>query len=221
MTQLDRLFVLFLTLIAPIAVHAGGDVADQLAACARIGSGVPRLDCFDNLASRSTGVRPAPVGAGTVSNSLLAVAANERGRAADDMGFRMTQPAGSVVDGSRVFISAPAKDATRPKPLLVIACIDRITRLQLVVHPPLALSQAQLSLSLDGRPLATNQSWQVLEGGRVLDAGRGLPAIDVLRRVNAGGELRVQSDLPAIDGLRFDTTNLPDLLAVQRKACRW
>ena len=160
-------------------------------------------------------------GTGPVSNALLAVAANERGRPQDDMRFRMTQPTASIVEGSRVLISAPAKDAVRPKPLLVVACIDRITRLQLIVHPPVAPAQAQVSLFLDDMPLADARSWQVLEGGRVLDAGRGLPAIDLLRRIKAGSEIRVQSDLSAIDGLHFDAHGLTDLISVQRKACRW
>lgn len=118
-------------------------------------------------------------------------------------------------------MSAPALGAERPKPLMTIACVDRITRLQLIVHPPVAPAQAQVALFLDGAPLGTVQRWQVLEGGRVVDAGRGLPAIDLLRRVKSGDELRVQSDLSAIDGLRFDAAGLTELIAVQRKACRW
>lgn len=216
-----RRFAFVAALLAAFPLHATDAVNDGLSACARIASSSGRLACFDRLASGAGAAPVAGIGAAPVSNNLLAVASNERGRAEDDMRFRMTQPVATIVEGARVLITAPARNTVRPKPLMVIACVDRITRLQLVVHPPVAVAQAQVSLFLDDQPLATGQSWQVLESGRVVDAGRGLAAIDLLRRIKAGDELRVESDLAAIDGLHFDATGLSDLIASQRKACRW
>jgi type VI secretion system protein VasI len=200
---------------------ASGTVGSGLLGCARVASGGERLACYDRLAASEVARETASPEAGPVTDTVLAVAANERARASADARFRMAQTPSSIVEGSRVLMSAPALGAERPKPLMTVACVDRITRLQLIVHPPVAPAQVQVALFLDGAPLGTAQQWQVLEGGRVIDAGRGLPAIDLLRRVKGGGELRVQSDFSAIDGLRFDATGLTELIAAQRKACRW
>lgn len=214
-------FVLSALLLAAGPLSASDNASRDLAVCARIGTAGERLACFDRFAANAVVRAPASPKAAPVTDTVLAVAVNERARLPDDARFRMTQAPSSIVEGSRVLMSAPALGAERPKPLMTIACVDRITRLQLIVHPPVAPAQAQVALFLDGAPLGTVQRWQVLEGGRVVDAGRGLPAIDLLRRVKSGDELRVQSDLSAIDGLRFDATGLTELIAVQRKACRW
>ena len=214
-------FALIAALLASGPLGASDSASDDLTRCARIASDNARLACFDRLAAKIQPQLAVPSATGPVSSTTMAIASNERGRAVDDMRFRMTPQASAIPEGSQVLIAAPAPDAGRPKPLLAIACVDRITRLQLITHPPVAPAQTQVSLFLDGRPLASAQSWQVLEGGRVIDAGRGLPAIDLLRRMKDGSELRVQSDLLAIDGLHFDATGLSELLELQRKACRW
>lgn len=216
-----RRYAVILALLAAIPLHAADTLPNALEACSRIVSSSGRLACFDRVASSTSALSATRAGVGPVSDNLLAIAANERGRPYDDMRFRMSLPGGDIAEGGHVVITAPALSSERPKPLMAIACVDRITRLQLVVYPPVAVAQSQVSLSLDGHPLATDQAWQVLEGGNVVDAGRGLAAIDLLRRMKGGSELRVHSDLAAIDGLRFDTVGLTDLIAVQRKACRW
>lgn len=79
-----------------------------------------------------------------------------------------------------------------------------------------------IRLYLDGKPLSPEIPWQVLEDGTVIDAGRGLVAIEQLRGlVGAGSRLRMESDYAAFADLAFDATGLHALMRRQREACHW
>jgi type VI secretion system protein VasI len=79
-----------------------------------------------------------------------------------------------------------------------------------------------IRLLLDGRPLGDARPWQVLDDGQVVDAGRGLVAIDQLRQLaQAGSQLRIESDSAQVDGLKFEASDLHRLITQQRKACHW
>ncbi|MOA31779.1 hypothetical protein D3C78_1529540 [compost metagenome] len=119
-------------------------------------------------------------------------------------------------------MSAPALGAVTSQAHLAISCLANISRLQLVVDAPIAADRLNIRLLLDGHPLGNSRPWQVLEDGRVVDAGRGLVAIDQLRQLaKQGGQLRIESDAARMDGLQFDAANLYRLIAQQREACHW
>ena len=217
-------FLIALSPIAPAASAAPGasTPAPALDACTRIVSSLQRLACFDRVAGTPLPTVQAglPAVEGRVPESIRAVAANERARARGDQRFRMTE-AVEAADQRRVIISAPAQDAATPRPVLALSCIAAITRLQLIVSPPLARHQARIELRQDGRIVVPAQAWQVLENGRLVDAGRGLAGIEVVRHLGSGKRLEVRSDVPALDGLHFDSEGLDGLIAVQRRACKW
>lgn len=190
--------------------------------CASLSRPMERLACFDAqvrlAAPAMKEVRPAaPV---RVHPFIHQLARFERTRVTGDSRFRMSID--EVRPGQRdVLISAPALNQPAPRSLLTISCIDNISRLQLVVHPPLPQHQARVEISADGSAVAGAQTWQVLGDGVLVDAGRGLAAIEVIRRLEASGELHLSSDVAQIDGLRFDATGLPSMITEQRRACRW
>ncbi|WP_182267177.1 type VI secretion system-associated protein VasI [Stenotrophomonas maltophilia] len=202
---------------------AGPAKADPgLMNCAAVSPPMERLACFDAQVRPGTPVvrevRPAaPLKASPFIHQL---ARFERTRSRGDSRFRMSID--EVRPGQRdVLISAPALNQPAPRSLFTISCIDNISRLQLVVHPPLLHHQARVEISADGSPVAAEQAWQVLGDGVLVDAGRGLAAIEVIRRLGASGELHVSSDVAQLDGLRFDATGLPSMITEQRRACRW
>ena len=79
-----------------------------------------------------------------------------------------------------------------------------------------------LRLVLDGRPIAAARPWQVLEDGTVIDAGRGLVAIEQLRHLTRPARtLRIESDYRPFDGMQFDARALSEQIAEQREACHW
>lgn len=223
MNTLERLIAALLMSAAGAAsAQSAPPPATPLSACTGIASALQRLECFDRVAATPmTTIRASvPATRSNVPEIVAAVAAFEKGRPPGDLRFRMLE---SDERGGqrRVLISAPALNRPAPRPLLTLACIDSITRLQFIVHPPVQRHQVKVALRLDGRSAAPEQTWQVLEDGRLVDAGRGLAGIEVVRRLGSAAQLEVASDLPALDGLRFNAEGLDALIAAQRKACRW
>jgi type VI secretion system protein VasI len=181
-----------------------------------------RLACFDVAAGTPTAIVPATSGSESVPPIVDLVHANEVRRAGGDTHFLMTQAADDSTGAAqqRVVISAPAQGHV-PSTVLAISCMSNISRLQFVMSKPLAGNVAQVRLILDARPTGATTRWQVLTSGRVVDAGRGMPAIEMIRRLANGAQLRVESDVPELDGLVFDVTGLGTQIATQRAACRW
>lgn len=208
--------------IMPAEPAAAPAPAEGLSRCTAIASALQRLECFDTLAGTplKTIRENLPKPRRNVAEVISATAALEKGRPGNDSRFRMLE---SDERGGqrRVLISAPALNRPAPQPLLTISCMSNITRLQFIVYPPVARNQVRVGLNLDGRPVVPAQTWQVLEDGSLVDAGRGLAGIDVVRRLGSGAHLEVASDLPALDGLRFNAEGLGQLIGVQRKACGW
>ena len=204
--------------------------------CTSIVSAIERLACFDALA----GTPPAPVAATPATQQNEAPAAansqkpakpptivelvrlNEAKRAAGETGFRLSRTEEAVPGRWSVVMSAPALGGATAPPILAISCLSNISRLELLESQPITPNRMNIRLLLDGQPISASVPWQVLEDGTVVDAGRGLIAIEQLRYlVKAGGRLQVESDYAPFSGLLFDATNLHNLMKQQREACHW
>ncbi|MCO7517146.1 type VI secretion system-associated protein TagO [Pseudomonas guariconensis] len=189
--------------------------------CPTIVSNLERLACFDQAAGtpvrlpRSTWSAPEQD-----SPTLRRVMANEAQRAPDDLTFRLSAEDEGLAGHRRVLISAPAIASPEPRPYLAISCVQNISRLQLIVGQP--LEAKWVKVQLQGERGATNATpWQVMENGQVLDAGRGLPAIEQIKPVIGAHRIHVVSDHPVVDGLSFDAQGLDPLIEQARQACRW
>ncbi|MOA41014.1 hypothetical protein D3C78_1629380 [compost metagenome] len=55
----------------------------------------------------------------------------------------------------------------------------------------------------------------------MLDAGRGLPAIEQIRKLIGAQRIEVVSDYGEVDGLTFDAQGLDPLISRARSTCRW
>ena len=192
--------------------------------CTNIVSALERLACFDEAAG--TPLRATPVIARPAEQALSPVItllqANERQRQAKDIGFVMsidTEYPG--MPQQRVMISAPAMGPHESRPYLAISCQSNISRLQFLMGQPLRRNRAKVELLVDGQSVAMKRQWQVLENGWVIDAGRGLPAVDLIKRLGSGTRIDVRSDEPQLDGLAFNAEGLAPLIEEERKACHW
>lgn len=201
-------------------VFVSSALANPTRDCPGIVSNVERLACFDQAAKTpayapkrqwSAPEQEAP--------SVLRVLANENARGPDDLTFiTSTRAEDWQVQG--LVISAPAIASVEPRPYLAISCIESISRLQLITGQPLEAKRAKVQLQgMRGSTVAT--PWQVMENGQVLDAGRGLPAIEQIRKLIGAGRIQVLSDNPVIDGLMFDAQGLDALITKARSTCRW
>ncbi|HTV87196.1 MAG TPA: type VI secretion system-associated protein VasI [Dyella sp.] len=195
-------------------------------------SPVERLACFDTLAGTPI---PQPVKTATASTPTVdgeqgtaaspaivkLVQRNEAQRKAEDHRFLLSRTQDGTSVASQIVISAPTLGSDVLRPLLAISCLSGITRLQFITRQPIPHNRLHMRLLMDDKPVADAAIWQVLDAGNVVDAGRGLVAIDTLKRMPGGNRLQTESDYAPLDGLIFDATDLHDLIAQQREACHW
>ncbi|WP_245225732.1 type VI secretion system-associated protein VasI [Pseudomonas sp. T34] len=189
--------------------------------CSRIVSNVERLACFDQAAGTpaykthrqwSAPEQQAP--------TVLRVMANEAARPRDDLTFRIERRVQDVTGAPELVISAPAIASGNEPAYLAISCIQAISRLQLIARRPIEPSWVKVRLVGEGWS-TTETQWQVMENGQVLDAGRGLPAIEQIRRLIGAQRIEVVSDHDEVDGLTFDAQGLDPLISQARSLCRW
>lgn len=217
------LFFPFIAVVAVAQTSTPENRDQSLQACTRIPSSLERLACFDRVAGTPAMIPGTSAGVGgnaQRSEIIKLVLANESRRQDKDSSFLINESPESD-GGTQIVITAPALGATAPKPYLAISCILNISRLQIVTEKPVTQNVVNIQFLLDGRPVSGQTEWQVLYSGQVVDAGRGLPAIDLIRRLSGGERLTVQSNYELLDGLVFDASNLPGLIARERVACHW
>lgn len=236
---MKRLYLL-LTLFAAAGCDAGHEAAAPKPRpdCTAIVSDVERLACFDTAAgtppapansqaTASTPTTTVPVATGSPSvqasqaDIKALVSQNEAGRTKDNRRFLLSRSEDVSTGQERVVISAPALGETS-QARLAISCLSNISRLQLLTDRPIDPNRVRVGLLLDGRPITASVPWQVLEAGDIVDAGRGLVAIDMLRHLAVpASQLSIESDYRPFDGMIFDATGLDALMAQQRGACHW
>lgn len=192
--------------------------------CPGIVSSLERLACFDQAAGTPIIIprgkaRPAVK---AVPATITLLHANESRRLADQTGFVMSiTPEHSTPALEQVMISAPSVEPAHHRVYLAISCQSNISRLQLVLDEPIARHSAEIQLLLDGRAVSQSRLWRVLDGGWVVDAGRGLPAVDLIKRLGSGSRIQVRSDETRLEGLLFDADGLAPLIEEERRACHW
>jgi len=183
--------------------------------CRHIVSNLERLACFDRSAGTPAHLVPVQWSAPEQdSTTLRRVLTNEVGRSPEDLMFRLR------AEDDGLMISAPAIASAAQHSYLVISCLQNISRLQLVAAQP--IDTGRVIVQLKGERGSTAPTpWQVMENGQVLDAGRGLPGIEQIKKLIKAHRIHVESDNPAVHGLVFDAQGLDPLIDEARKACRW
>lgn len=189
--------------------------------CTGIVSGLERLACFDRAAGTAA-LEPPRKHMQSASPTFARLVANERQRDPEQRGFVMSVESESPGSAhQRVLISAPANAVLEDARYLTISCQADISRLQLMLERPIKRHAVAVQLWVDERPLAPSRNWRVLEDGRVIDAGRGLPAVELIRHLGQGSRISVLSDEPSLDGLLFDAVGLASMIEEERRACHW
>ena len=210
MTRLPR-YPLLVTLAWLALSPAQADEAARLTEarqCAGLDSRLERLHCYDAL------FQDAPAATDDELPALWQAVLDQEARRDDDTFALLTG-----VGDDEVLLTAPALGTTPPRPVLVISCKEWITRFQL--HLPEAIEAPRAALRLRGTGSDLTQTWRIRDGGQVVSGGRGLPAIDTLRRLLDSETLTLSSEHEALDGLRFELGDLRRQIQPLRNACRW
>ncbi len=191
-----------------------------------INSRLERLACFD--AVFNTAISEQPVTSVVVLNVVSKpkfwhrVVAQEANRQDSDVFIGNYTEAGSSVEGgssNQLILSQSALGTIPPRPILVISCLDNITRLQILLHKPIDEGVTPLNLVIDGKSLPSR--WFSESNGYLIRAGRGLPGIEDISAMFLKKSLVIRSKEPGIDNLSFDLSNLVDDIKPLRKACHW
>ncbi|QBM18815.1 hypothetical protein MARI_29580 [Marinobacter sp. JH2] len=112
-------------------------------------------------------------------------------------------------------VTVAALGAQPPRPVLTLQCHNNITELTVMLPKPISRERVDVALAS-----APNQ-WRVRDEGLVVSAGRGLPAIRSVLEIVHQPDVRIQADIPELDGLLFDLTGYRDAISPLRQACGW
>lgn len=121
----------------------------------------------------------------------------------------------------RIILTSPALGRHPPRPLLMISCINNITRLQIGLHNSINRGRVDVALKLRDRTQQTNYSWRVLDDGKIIDAGHGIPSINLLKTMIGHNRILIHSEDIALEGLTFDITGFTHHVKSFRIACHW
>ncbi len=215
-TQQKRYWPLLSKVLFGIAIVGHAQASDQSVlieraqSCLEETSRLARLNCYDAVfVQESTDQADSEL-----PELWHAIAQQEAIHRHDQTGVIVQTHEGSVL------MSAPALGTTPPRPLLVMACEQKITRLQLHVPEPLS-GDSRLSIELDTGSTRLTQLWRVRDGGYILSGGRGLPAIGTLQQLLNTDTLTLHSESAYLNGLRFNVQGLRQSIQPLRDECRW
>lgn len=192
-------------LLATSAAEAPLDMA-RWQACRQEPSPLVRLACYDAIGN---GAVSTTEGDSPKSAAWQAIWAQEQARTPESAPFLLQS---DEARGSETLTRPALRGAT-----LSIGCVDSITHIRLRLDQP--WSGEKVQVALDGQPSAGSQSWFIRDQGLLLEYGRGLPAIEELKRWLGHRELQVRADNGAL--LRVDLSGLKEALAPLRQQCRW
>ncbi|MEI6859664.1 MAG: type VI secretion system-associated protein VasI [Shewanella sp.] len=184
--------------------------------CVSITSKLERLYCFDQVFATPLmieQIEPTEHQSSTHAVEWLRATKNEAQRQGEASFFL-----GREKTSNNVWLTASAIGAVPPRPILMLSCIDGISRVELVLSHYFETGSIQIAINAVA---SKGQRWQSDNSGYIFRTGRGLPAIKIMRSMLVSKSLILQSDNEEINGLHFDTTELKQGVMPLRKLCRW
>ena len=119
---------------------------------------------------------------------------------------------------NNVWLTATGIGALPPRPILMLSCIDEISRVELVLSEPFDEGSIRVGVNT---PARLGQLWLSDDAGLIFRTGRGIPAIHVMKQMLSGDGFTLSSDNAVINDLQFDSKGLKQSIKPLQKACRW
>lgn len=184
--------------------------------CRQISSILERLDCYDKIEIQEN----SPVI--LEEKQIIGIEWNraqnqESQRNSKDLKFILTsteEPNPSVV------ITTPALGFPSPRPILMLSCIDNITRLQVTLPKSLTKKQS-IQVQLNTEKTQFSSQWFVREEGVLLEASRGLDGIKEIQRLFNANTLKIQLENNMMAPLVFNIEQLTEIIKPLRSSCHW
>ncbi|MDX7990473.1 type VI secretion system-associated protein VasI [Xenorhabdus littoralis] len=184
---------------------------DELQKCRFEPSPLIRLACYDgalnNLRFKTVKISIENMGA-----SWRKAMEQEMKRTDYSTGFIVTQGDNGAAP---IILTTPAIGVPPPRPVLMLSCIDSITRLQVAL--PKVVESGAVTVATDRTQYRTE--WFVRENGYVWESSRGLPGIDEIKRLMNSDRMTITGS----DGrqVTFNISQLEQAAKPLRAACRW
>lgn len=204
----------FATLIFSLQVKSEeiqtDSLVEALSQCRLESSQLIRLDCYDKIMTSTTS--PDLLNPSQMGRVWRQAMENELQRKDNSAGFLVSLPEDG---GLPVIMTIPALGMSPPRPVLMLSCIDNITRLQIAM--PSKQEAGSVMLSTDKTQFTAE--WFLRENGYVLESSRGLLGIDEIKRLLNAEKLTVK--LANNERLSFNISGISQDIKPLRNACRW
>jgi|GEM_PF-667391 len=207
------------------------DITLQLLKCRGQSSVALRLVCYDQISLTSltkspialTNIKePKSMPNNDIKRSSVSLKAIEleRRRTTQNSNFLVMQNLGDI--SPEIIITAVSSvvinDDVAP-PILVFSCVDKITRLQIVLFAPVNYPASSLVLKMNNERLKTD--WFIRDGGYLLEYSRGLLGVNLIKKLMQNDILVIEHEGGTLNGATFNLTNLAQEIVPLRKACAW
>lgn len=179
-------------------------------ACRSENSALVRLDCYDNALSAGSNMN----GQQQAGPAWQRAMAQEKGRSDHSTAFLISEGQGN---NPQVVLTTPAIGVPPPRPVLMLSCIDNITRLQIALVGPLQDGAVTLTADRD----RFDVQWFLRENGYLLESSRGLAGIDEIKRLMSAETLTIDGTNGGSPRLTFNISQLTPALKPLRNACHW
>ncbi|NHB62711.1 type VI secretion system-associated protein VasI [Photorhabdus sp. RW14-46] len=169
-----------------------------------------RVDCYDRLLDKVDNIAVIPLEkTGPVWRQAME---QEMKRTDHSTGFITTQSDSLPI---RVILTTPAMGVPPPRPVLMLSCIDNITRIQIALAKPQDSGTVMMSTEIT----QFSADWFLRENGYLLESSRGLPGIEELKRLMTGKTLTIKTGNG--NRMTFNISQLEQAVKPLRSACRW
>ncbi|WP_299494804.1 type VI secretion system-associated protein VasI [uncultured Shewanella sp.] len=213
--------MLLALLFCPVfVVHAEGTLLEDALECRHIPSKLERLLCFDTVFVTPTGSeQPAEIVADDPHTKQWKRAFDNEANRENERGFLLNDAFNTPDDDPNIWATAQAIGAIPPRPIMMLSCIDNISRVELIFADPINIRSTAISIKTPQGE--STQDWMVDNSGYILRTGRGLQAIVAMKAMLLGKEFVLGSEHKWIDGLQFDTHQMEQSLKALRRECSW
>lgn len=200
----------FIAATASAEKQAPQALAQALSECRLESSQLIRLACYDKIMA-DTSVET-QIDSSQMGKAWRQAMEHEMQRTDNSAGFLVTLP---ETGDYPVIMTIPAIGYAPPRPVMMISCIDNITRLQVAL--PRQQEAGSVMLTTDKTQFTAD--WFLRENGYVLESSRGLLGIDEIKRLLNGEKLTLK--LANNDRLTFNISGISEEIKPLRTACHW
>ena len=190
-------------------------VLQAMQQCRAISSVFERLSCYDHI---ETGDKMTALSTSEVKGEAWNRAqTQEKTRETQNLQFILTQ---TEPPNSRVILTTPALGYPNSRPILMLSCIDNITRLQIALPTSIG-KQSNIAVRLNTERHQFSSQWFVREEGFLLEASRGLEGIKEIQQLFHATRLKIQLENNEFNDFVFNIEQLEAEIKPLRAACHW